>query len=148
MSKNRFVAIFGLALVLGLVLGLTISGIARPAKAEGSTVCRTMVDPTVQTGPNAGTKLDGELKLTIDSNGIADGTFATKDGKSSYKVSGAFVGRSINFSVDLGDGKYLYAMGNTVSDIKDNCGTNWGGVFEGLGGMGIWPETYIQKPGH
>ncbi len=129
-------------------VGLLSSSVLQAVRADSSTTCRMMIDPTVQTGPKAGARLQGELKLTVDSNGIAEGTFTPKGENAGLKVTGAFIGRSINFSVDLGGGQYLYAMGNTITDVKDNCGTNWGGIFEGMGGVGIWPVEYIQKPGH
>jgi hypothetical protein len=144
---GKWVAVMGGVVLIAVSLVL-LSGIVQPVKAQASIVCRMMIDPTVQTGPKAGTRLEGEIKLTIDPMGIAEGTFTSKDQQQTYKVTGAFLARSINFTVELGKDQYLYAMGNTVTDVKDNCGTNWGGIFEGLGGMGIWPETYIQKPGH
>ena len=98
----------------------------------GSVTCTLNFEATVYQGPETELALLGNLTLTVDATGAAEGSLVTSDTGAEYPVVGQVNGRAINLAFDLGDNVYIFGLGTAFEPIgAGNCGLALGGPFVG-----------------
>ena len=132
-------------LLIGLVV--LLFGIqSLPTFAQEALHCEFEFDATVHQGPSAGLALIGILQFDLDTTGGLTGTFALEDGSEAL-VAGQVNGRAVNLIFDLGDQRYIYGVGTSLYNVRDeDCGGELGGPLVGPepGDSGDWRKG---KPG-
>jgi hypothetical protein len=84
---------------------------------------------TINTGPDAGTSLQGNLQLHIDQDGSVTGVLKQAKGPAINSV-GQANGRAINLIFDLGHNQLIYGVGTLQNPIQ-MCKGSVGGPFVG-----------------
>jgi hypothetical protein len=101
--------------------------------------CKMPLLSLVATGKNKGHRYDGDLEITIGSDGaIDDGTLTTEDGNT-YDVVGQASGRAINLRVKLAADRFLSLIGTSEQDAS-LCRGRMDGMFGGWAesDLGTW----------
>jgi hypothetical protein len=118
------------------------------AKAANSTQpvdCTMPFLSKAQAGKNKGHRYDGDLKITIETDGAIDnGTLTTADG-TTYDVVGQTDGRSIQLRVKLGADRVLALFGTAEEDLV-LCRGRVDGVFSGWAESDLGTWTLGVKP--
>src|SRR4051794_5758514 len=120
-SRRRAMGSLGAGGILAALTGRSFH-----AAAATATSCTITVSGLLSAGPDAKGTVDGDISLSIGSDGAIDkGTLTTTDG-STLDVVGQATGRAISLFVDLGDGTDLALIGVGSVDIALCSGTMTG----------------------
>jgi len=143
-----------LLMAAGVLLGVFGVVLAQDATQEApmdseNVTCTLNFEATVYQGPETELSLVGDLTLSVDPTGAAEGSLVTSDTGAEYPVVGQVNGRAINLAFDLGDDVYIFGLGTAFEPIgAGNCGKALGGPFVGPSpdDTGTWLAGSAVKP--
>ncbi len=99
----------------------------------------------VALGKNKGTRYDGDLAITIETNGAIDtGQLTTADG-ATFDVVGQADGRTINLRIKIASDEFLSLIGTGEQDLTD-CSGRVDGTFGGWAESDLGTWTLGVKP--
>lgn len=130
--------------ILAAAAGAIGLGGARAANSQ-PVDCAMPLLAKVQAGKNKGHRYDGDLKITIETDGAIDtGTLTTADG-TTYDVVGQATGRSISLRVKLAADRFLSLFGTAEQDLT-LCKGRVDGSFGGWAQSDLGTWTLGVKP--
>jgi hypothetical protein len=129
--------VVALALIFALALTAVSVVFTRAQDTPDTYTCTGDFEAGIYSGPDKGMMLNGKLELNV-SAGKATGTLTSADGQQT-PVSGQIGGQAINLVFKLGEKRYLFGVGTSVSDFSE-CGGAAGGPLVGPapGDSGDW----------
>ena len=131
-NAKRLTILFVLISLLAVILA------AQSANAQGSYECTGDFEATVHQGVDAGWSLVGELTLSVDDSGAAEGVLTLQDGQT-VVAAGQVNGRAINLVFTVSENTYIFGVGTSLNDFS-TCDSIVGGPLVGPnpGDSGDW----------
>jgi hypothetical protein len=108
--------------------------------SPGPIHCLVDFEAAVRQGPSTGITLQGVLDFKVNELGTLHGMLLQAD-QSQILVAGQVEGRAIHLVFVVGEQKFVFGVGTTLNQIKnDECGVALGGPFVGPepGDSGDW----------
>ncbi len=125
---------------IAITTTMTTTTMSQGSGQPGPVHCLIDFEATVRQGPSSGLALKGSFDFKVRESGFLYGTLLQGD-QPEIQVGGQVNGRAINLIFVVGENKYIFGVGTTLSPIKnEECGMVLGGPFVGPepGDAGDW----------